>query len=187
MWIEYQKKMNLLMIVKIYKGVEMEQETLFVGIDPSLTNTAVIILNQEEKIYNHKLIKTDAGAFETTEERLLHIVNEVKYVANLPRLEKVYIEGLSFGSKGQAMMQLAALHFLIRCYFFQRGSVYDVVPPTTVKKFVTGKGNSKKELMLLKTFKRWGVEFEDNNLCDAYCIAQYTLNEYNEKIKPKFK
>jgi crossover junction endodeoxyribonuclease RuvC len=165
----------------------MKEEKLFVGIDPSLTSTAIVILDQDSKIYNQKLIKTAAGDFETTEERLLHIVREVNYVANLPRLEKVYIEGLSFGSKGQSMMQLAALHFLIRCFMFKRGMNYAVVPPTTVKKFVTGKGNSKKELMLLKTFKRWGVEFEDNNLCDAYCIAQYALDEHNEKIKPKFK
>ncbi len=165
----------------------MKEERLFVGIDPSLTSTAIVILDQEAKIYNQKLIKTEGGTFDRDEGRLLHIVNEIKPITNLPRLEKVLIEGLSFGSRGQSMMQIAALHYLIRIFLYQRGVNYDVVPPTTVKKFVTGRGNAKKELMLLKTFKKWGVEFEDNNLCDAYCIAQYAINEWNEENKTKFK
>ena len=50
-----------------------------------------------------------------------------------------------------------------------------IVPPQTLKKFVIGhakKGQSGKEVMLLKTFQRWEKEFTDHDLCDAYCLAK---------------
>lgn len=48
-----------------------------------------------------------------------------------------------------------------------------VIAPSTLKKFVTGAGNSKgKNVMLLATYKKWGVEFSNDNLCDAYGLAR---------------
>jgi Holliday junction resolvasome RuvABC endonuclease subunit len=46
------------------------------------------------------------------------------------------------------------------------------VPPMTLKKFASGKGTSKKQEMLLQIFKRWGVEFSDDNAADAYALAR---------------
>lgn len=48
-----------------------------------------------------------------------------------------------------------------------------IVPPTSLKKFVTGKGNAKKNEMLLGVYKRWGVEFGDDNQADAYALEQF--------------
>lgn len=47
-----------------------------------------------------------------------------------------------------------------------------VVPPLTLKKYATGKGTSKKQEMLLQIYKRWGVEFNDDNAADAYALAR---------------
>ena len=47
-----------------------------------------------------------------------------------------------------------------------------LIPPMTLKKYATGKGNSKKQEMLLQMYKRWGVEFNDDNAADAYALAR---------------
>jgi Holliday junction resolvasome RuvABC endonuclease subunit len=47
-----------------------------------------------------------------------------------------------------------------------------VVPPMTLKKYATGKGTSKKQEMLLQIYKRWGIEFSDDNAADAYALAR---------------
>ena len=47
-----------------------------------------------------------------------------------------------------------------------------VIPPMTLKKYATGKGTSKKQEMLLQIYKRWGVEFSDDNAADAYALAR---------------
>jgi len=39
--------------------------------------------------------------------------------------------------------------------------------------------------MLLKTFKKWGVEFSDDNLCDAYCLARKLMHDYKESMLVK--
>jgi Holliday junction resolvasome RuvABC endonuclease subunit len=41
-----------------------------------------------------------------------------------------------------------------------------------IKKFITGTGTAKKELMLLKVYKKFGEEFQDNNICDAFCLGK---------------
>ena len=46
------------------------------------------------------------------------------------------------------------------------------IPPMTVKKYASGKGNTKKQEMLLQIYKRWGIEFNDDNAADSYAIAR---------------
>lgn len=46
------------------------------------------------------------------------------------------------------------------------------VPPMTLKKYATGKGTSKKQEMLMQIYKRWGVEFNDDNAADSYALAK---------------
>lgn len=59
-------------------------------------------------------------------------------------------------------------------------AVWDVLkePPLVVssgglKKFVTGSGGSKKNTMILHVFKRWGVEFSDDNQADAFSLEKF--------------
>lgn len=46
------------------------------------------------------------------------------------------------------------------------------IPPMTLKKYATGKGTSKKQEMLMQIYKRWQVEFNDDNAADAYALAR---------------
>ena len=48
-----------------------------------------------------------------------------------------------------------------------------IVPPTSLKKFVTGSGAAKKNTMLMGVYKQWGVEFSDDNQADAYALEQF--------------
>jgi crossover junction endodeoxyribonuclease RuvC len=42
----------------------------------------------------------------------------------------------------------------------------------TLKKYAAGKGNAKKQEMLLQIYKRWGIEFNDDNAADSYALAR---------------
>jgi len=82
-----------------------------------------------------------------------------------------------------ALAQLGAAHYIIRVLLYERNIDFSVVPPSTLKKFVTGKGNCKKDLVLLKVFQKWGVEFSDNNLADAYSLAKFALESYQKSLE----
>ena len=118
----------------------------YIGIDLSLTGTGVVVIDDTEKIVEENLIKTTPK--EQIEERLNNIINKVVDICNKYSDSRIYMEGLSFGSKGQSMLELGALHYMLRCNFFSKKIKFLVVPPTTLKKFICGKGVAKKELML---------------------------------------
>lgn len=70
------------------------------------------------------------------------------------------------------------------------------IPPMTLKKYASGKGSAKKQEMLLQIYKRWGVEFNDDNAADAYALGRLATGshidavekEIVEKIKdPKYR
>lgn len=170
---------------------------LYIGLDPSLTGTGIVCLDESGKIKDQKLIKTLSN--DLIEDRLILIIDSimefiekcaVRTTDGYDHVLNIMMEGLSFGAKGNAVMQMAGLHYCIRI-FLKKESTYEysfinsyhVAPPTTLKKFVTGKGNSKKELILLEVYKRWGIEFKNNNLADAFVLAKMAYEENkNDKI-----
>lgn len=46
------------------------------------------------------------------------------------------------------------------------------IPPMTLKKYAAGKGTAKKQEMLMQIYKRWGLEFNDDNAADSYALAR---------------
>ena len=156
-----------------------EQPEFHVGIDLSLRGTGMLLLNEKYEIIEQELISTNAK--QDTEERILEIADKLSFIKNIKNLKTLSIEGLAFGARGQRMLELAALHYYIRIMFYDEKIPFKVIPPTVIKKYLTGKGNSKKDLMLMKAYKKWGVEFEDDNLCDAYCLARYAISQLEEK------
>jgi Holliday junction resolvasome RuvABC endonuclease subunit len=79
----------------------------------------------------------------------------------------VIIEGFAFAAKGRAVYQMAGLQYLVRHLLFQKAVPFKLVTPNQAKKFLTGKHNSDKNLILLKTFRVYGIEVEDDNIADA--------------------
>jgi len=156
----------------------------FIGVDLSFTGTGLVVLSESLEILCQKLITSSPK--EPTEQRIVSISEQVfSEIRKYPPCI-ICIEGLSFSSRGQATLDLAGLHYFIRisCMVSRTNRFY-AIPPTTLKKFVTGTGRCQKNLMLLKTYKKFGVEFSDDNLCDAYCLAQYAKNNYGSKIEDK--
>lgn len=160
-----------------------QENNFFVGIDLSLTGTGFIILNEEGEIVKQELISTKSS--DIIEKRLIEIQGKLFLFLEIEKVYTIYIEGLSFGSKGQSILELGALHYFIRIFLYQNNIKYKIIPPGVLKKFITGKGNAKKNLMLLKVFKKWGIEFEDDNLCDAFSLAKMAMEDFknNENIK----
>jgi len=153
-----------------------KNEAIFVGIDPSITATGLIVIDQDKCILKQDLIKTTSKS--SMEERLIYIKKELSFIPNIIRLETVYIEGPSYGSKGNAVLQMGALHFLIRIFLFENGINYQIVPPKTLKVFHCGNGNAKKDEVLDLVEQTLGVKFNDHNIADAYGLARMALRDF---------
>lgn len=59
------------------------------------------------------------------------------------------------------------VHGAVRLLLMTEDVPYVVLPPATLKAYATGKGNADKTAMAMAAFKRTGLEFPDDNQCDA--------------------
>ena len=83
----------------------------------------------------------------------------------------VSIEGSVLQSP--AALKLGELAAIVKLSLYERDKIFPLqVSPMTLKKFASGKGNSKKQEMLLQMYKRWGIEFNDDNAADSYALAR---------------
>lgn len=99
-------------------------------------------------------------------------------------VEKVFIESYSFGSVGR-VFQIAENTGSLKYRLWKEKLIYDVYPPTMIKKFGSGKGNANKEKMWeafkeetsLNLFHLLGLEEAKNwnpvsDMVDAYFITK---------------
>ncbi len=111
--------------------------------------------------------------------------------------DEVALEGYSMGSRGK-VFNIAENTGVLKYKLFEYGIPLSVYPPTTVKKFATGKGNAKKEQMydsfvketkkqimyaLSPKAKKVGNPVSD--IVDSYYICKMLFNEITERGAPK--
>src|SRR5210317_1408079 len=136
-----------------------------VGIDYSLTSPAICITEDfifenskffyltNKKKYLGKMMNNIIGfehrEYNTPIERFSQISDWAFEILKdtIHTEQRVYIEGYSFGSKGQAVFQIAENCGILKYRLQEFGIDYETVVPSVVKKGATGKGNADKELM----------------------------------------
>lgn len=166
-------------MMKAKKGIS---DPKFVGLDLSYVATGLIVLDYNGEILEQKLIGTKPKF--DTEERIIQIENGIKFIPNISGLEGVCIEGPSYASIGNQMLQMGALNFYVRIFLRKKNVDYRIIAPPTLKKWVTGNGRADKKAMLRHVSERWDVEFKDHNLADAYGLARISMEDYqNESNK----
>ncbi len=136
------------------------------GIDPSLNNTAYCILSGDVGVFG----KVDVGKRRGM-ERLIYIEKYMADILSIHQPDLIMIEGYSYASTHQAH-QAGELGGILRRIFYLESIPWVEVPPPTLKKFVTGKGNADKNLVMLNVYKRWGVETGSDDEADAYGLAK---------------
>jgi crossover junction endodeoxyribonuclease RuvC len=147
------------------------------GLDLSLVGTGVVVL-ENGKIAEQRLIKSKPVGDKPIDEvkRIQKIVEDIELTVGEYRPGIVVIEGLAFMARNTtALVQLSALNYLTRAMVMNYHIPFVIVAPTSLKKYATGNGIAKKDVMLIEVYKRWGVSILDDNECDAYCLAQIGL------------
>ncbi|MDR0128667.1 hypothetical protein [Priestia megaterium] len=143
--------------------------TRYVGIDPS-TKLGKCILNEDGKVLEAVEITS-----EETHDPARLIDLTIQAVSDIERDDWVFIEGFSYGSKGSAVDIQYGLGWLIRAELYRRRIPYIEVSPNSLKKFAAGKGNCKKDAMVLPIYKKWGFESDSDNIRDAYVLSRVAM------------
>lgn len=152
------------------------------GLDLSATASGIVLL-QETKTPHPKLlfateIKPKAGIIGM--ERVQLIALSVMEIIHEHKPSKIVVEGYSLNMKNSSsVVPLVEIGGVVRLMLFLDGFTWLDPRATELKKFVTGKGNAPKEVIMMAVLKRWGYESPTNNIADGYGLACMGLAQSN--------
>lgn len=146
-------------------------EIVSVGLDLSMSATGYCV--KRGAVLSVGTIKTKPKDFENDLERLKSICRQV--MAQIPAdVNMICIEDFfTPASRAQtgAAIKLAMLGTLVRVAVYDAGFPFYIPVNSQIKKFVTGKGNVQKNIVVREVYKRWGIDAKDDNQADAVGMA----------------
>ena len=174
------------MPTKLFDGGLEEGHLVTVGIDQSLTGFAFTALAiSDPKQYITWVYKSPYFGVERLVDIRQFLFDHFDYVSKDHEIDKIAMEGTVLASHSALVLgELSALVKLTIYDYFDDDIRFPVmVPPMTLKKYAAGKGNAKKQEMLLQMYKRWGVEFSDDNAADSYALARLAAGIAKDKVE----
>jgi Holliday junction resolvasome RuvABC endonuclease subunit len=155
------------------------------GFDQSYTNSGYCIVDETGTVLDFGTFKS-AKAMDVY-ERAIQVSNFIVAKVAEHKVNKVHLEGLAFGMRGDATRDLAGLLFTIVIALRTRTPVKpEIIAPTSLKKFATGTGKSDKAAMIAAVPPAVLETFTDANykkttgladIVDAYWLATYKLKQ----------
>jgi len=145
------------------------------GIDAALTRTGLAYPDGSTG-----LIRTRDGG---GDGRLLHIRDHLVVALLGARPDLVILEDIRAGLKGASARQIPMVHGAVRVELMSQGIPYVEVNPSTLKAYALGKPGDK-AAMIMAAYKRSGVEFTDDNECDAAWLRWLGLDWAGEPAFP---
>ena len=82
----------------------------------------------------------------------------------------IVLEGYAY-SRGNQAHQIGELGGVIRWLFYDLDRVPVVIAPAKLKKFVTGKGNANKALVMMEAYKRFAIDVPTTDEVEATALA----------------
>lgn len=158
-----------------------------VGLDLSLVATGIATENGAE-VLRYRM-PSDANDYDRA-HRLKHLGILVDRLTR--DADVVVMEGHSFNSKNTHAHSLGELHGVVKVTLLQRGVPLQIIPPASLKKFATGKGNADKNLMLATAIRDLGYAGSDHNEADALFlqwmgVAWYERVSRREAFAPQYR
>lgn len=150
------------------------------GVDVSLACPGYAVLDSE----NDALLITSQSPKSTGPKRWDEIAENLKKIMDAHLIELVVFEGYGFASF--RLGDLAEIGGILRYLCYQRKIPYGAVPPTTLKKFFTGDGRAKKDLMMRQAFNR-GFRCKNDNEADAVALACFGLSKGFGELRSAWK
>jgi hypothetical protein len=162
------------MRLKTYGDGVTPNKKCWVGIDQSYSGFAITVLG-EDSSYQTTVAKFDNSGGERLSEVQAHLQETLDKTKECCQVQDVAMEGYAYGSI--MANKLGELGGVVKLTLHETDGLGDgknpmIVPPTSLKKYVTGRGTGvQKNQMLLQVYKKWNIEFPDDNAADSYGLA----------------
>jgi len=163
---------------------------LFIGVDPSLSNTGLVVLSHTGEVLTvgntkevlkawHRQSKVIRGSTKAQIYRLSIVQEYIMdslcgYLVN-PGMAHIGYENYSFDSTNRAF-SLGELGGVLKTGLLKMpwaGATFTLVPPTSLKQFAVGHGEVGKEAMMAQAaLESSSMAGQSDDACDAYFLAK---------------
>ena len=148
-----------------------------VGLDLSLTATGIAA-------WDGRPTSTIRTVTSDGDQRLRRIMVTVRadawdHINNEP-IELAVIEDLPTHAHSAGITGM--VHGVVRVALMDRGVPYALVPPASLKKYATGKGNATKADMRMALYQRAGLDLRDDDQVDAWWLRAMGLDALGHPI-----
>lgn len=152
-----------------------------IGIDPSLTGTAVCIGNQHG---DHKVLRFGsesrgrkvADRTDRFEDLVNRVMQPIENAAAMEHLACICIEGYAHNKNPRVTIELAEYGGILRFHLIEHcRNIWQPVP-SQLKKFTSGHGGGKGKTMVISAICRdYGVQFRTDDEYDAFGLYRMAL------------
>lgn len=152
---------------------KMKKELSILGLDVSTKTGAVMFSRHGEVVVQKELVLKPLQNDKLVHRmyRAVELFHSVRDLVVIERPGLVVFEGYGYAN-AHTLALLVELGSMARhACIYSKVPYIDVAPPT-LKKFVTGTGNAKKDQMRLAVYKKWKFEHDSDNVVDAYALAR---------------
>ena len=181
-------------------GFSTKAKNIAIGIDQSYSGFGMTLLDTDTGNWHTEVFKAPGSDVDRLYWISEYLKSKFKDVASYADSVDVGIEGYAYGSVMANMAGELGAVVKLACYeSFDsfHGKYPYIIPPTVLKKYITGKGTGvQKNQILLNVYKKWGVEFTDDNAADSYGIAHlvggrrslaYEIEVFEKIQDPKYR
>lgn len=143
-----------------------------IGIDQSYGGFAVTILSIPTPANFYSAVATIPPVEAKGIKRLVQLRDFMLRTIDGYDINEIAMEGYAYGST--MAHTLGELGGIVKLGLYETyGATPLLVPPTNLKKYIAGRGTGvQKNQILLNVFKKWDVEFTDDNAADSYGLAR---------------
>jgi Holliday junction resolvasome RuvABC endonuclease subunit len=159
---------------------------LYLGLDLSINNTGVCLVDSEGKYVWAVTIHPDKGISESIRKAISVKNNLVKELRcflkktygdrfSLDNIRLVLIESCFIGASSKVGMNLSELHGIIKEWVLLQDLEAATISPQSLKYFVIDKkmdSKIKKNLIMKEIYKKYDVDLSDDNQADAFVLAR---------------
>jgi hypothetical protein len=154
------------------------------GLDLSLTCPAVVVipsgwvLGDWPNLARARLITDPVNDDHARAMRIIKIVGFVRDFVLSQGATDWFVEDYAFSKRSSSVTKLAELGGHARAEFLTYGKPLRAVPASQARKLLLGKLPRKDaKLAVQNALYTHGAKFEDDNECDAFCVANFGLSE----------
>lgn len=151
----------------------------FIGIDASLTNTGVVVLDSDCKLA--EVAQSNTLKLKSAEplERLIHLSSFLdSIVKKYTGCITAAYEDYSYNSTNKAFL-LGELGGVLKTTLYLRVHKLVLAPPTMVKSFAVNHGHADKELLIAQALEECPelnkVKKLSSDICDAFFLAKIAM------------